>query len=335
MSESDIASGVWFVYDGACPICNYAAQALRIKARYGELHLLNARDTSDHALINLINTQGLDLDEGMVIYCERRLYHGASALHFMAKFGDGEGPFNFANKALFWSDGISVLVYPLMRHARNAMLKVLGKSKIDNLNLKNSPIFQEIFGPAWEGLPKVLKKHYANRPYSTDRVTVEGLLDVSCRSYMRFLRPFYRVLGSLPAVTENNVPVTVNFDSAPDTKAFHFKRVFNFADTMPYHFKSRMLQVSENEVVEIMRFGVCWRMTYSWDGKKVRLRHKGYALKIFGYYLPLPITPLLGRGEADETAVDDDHFDMNVTITHPLFGVVYSYAGSFKVIQQA
>ena len=332
---TNIDNGVWFVYDGECPICGYAAQALRIKQQFGTLHLLDARQESSHPLLAMINEQKLDLDEGMIIYCKGRFYHGESALQFMAKHGDATNAFNITNKSLFWSGGIAKLMYPWMRGGRNALLHRLKKSKIDNLTLNSSPIFQDIFGDSWKDLPIVLKKHYANRPYSQDKVSVEGVLDVSCRSYMRLLRPFYRLLGSVPAITESGVPVTVDFDSEKNTKAFHFNRTFYFTRAKPYHFRSQMLQISGNEVIEVMRFGVCWRMNYGWDGSKVTLRHKGYALKILGHYLPLPISCLVGRGDADEIAVDDDHFDMRVSITHPLFGDVYSYAGRFKVTREA
>jgi len=199
---------------------------------------------------------------------------------------------------------------------------------------KNVPIFQSIFAEHWDDLPVVIEKHYANRPCSNDRVTVKGVMDVSCKGYMNLLKPFYRILGSIPVVSASDVPVTVNFDSAPDTQAFHFNRVFHF-NNRPYQFRSRMLQVGGGEVIEVMRFGICWQMNYSWDGNQVTLRHKGYALSLFGYLLPLPITALVGRGDATETAIDDDHFDMEVKVTHPIFGVVYSYGGRFRVIQEA
>jgi predicted DCC family thiol-disulfide oxidoreductase YuxK len=86
MSNLAEKQGVWFVYDGECPMCNTAAHAFRIKQQYGSLHLINARKTKDDPLIEEINKRKIDLDEGMVIYCEDRFYHGKDALKFMARW---------------------------------------------------------------------------------------------------------------------------------------------------------------------------------------------------------------------------------------------------------
>jgi predicted DCC family thiol-disulfide oxidoreductase YuxK len=77
MSNLAEKQGVWFVYDGECPMCNTAAHAF---------HLINARKTKDDPLIEEINKRKIDLDEGMVIYCEDRFYHGKDALKFMARW---------------------------------------------------------------------------------------------------------------------------------------------------------------------------------------------------------------------------------------------------------
>ena len=101
------------------------------------------------------------------------------------------------------------------------------------------------------------------------------------------------------------------FKSDRDTKFFHFVRTFHFKNAAPYVFHSRMMQIRDNEVIEIMRFGLGWKMLYSWDGEKVILQHKGYALHLFGHFIPLPLTLLMGKGYAEEIAVDENMFDMN------------------------
>src|SRR5690606_19976848 len=123
--------GVWFIYDGDCPICQYAALALRIKREYGALHLLNARTDPDHPLLQAVNARGLDLDAGMVIVHNGTFYHGKRALRFMARHGDNQGWFNRFNRLLFWSDRIAALLYPWMRATRNFLLRRRQRPQID------------------------------------------------------------------------------------------------------------------------------------------------------------------------------------------------------------
>ncbi len=332
MNQPVEKEGVWFVYDGECPLCRSAAQALRISQSLGPLHLINARKSHDNALVKDISLKGYDLDEGMVIYYHGEYFHGKNALKFMARHGSAENAFNAFSKILFWSDHVSNLTYPWLRGARNLLLKQRNIGRIDNLGLKDEPIFKPVFGASWDDLPPVMKKHYANRPYTNDVVTVEGHLDVMSKGPVALLAPLLWLLRLVPPANETRVPVTVNFRSAPDTKEFQFDRIFHFKDKPPYHFRSRMLRIIGNEVIEIMRFGLCWRMLYLWDGTRVLLQHKGYALNILGHFLPLPVTFLIGRGDAEEIPVSDDIFEMSVKVSHPLWGNFYEYKGPFKVV---
>jgi predicted DCC family thiol-disulfide oxidoreductase YuxK len=326
--------GVWFVYDGDCPICTRAAQALKIKETYGSLHLLNAREKQSHPLIDEINKQCLDLDEGMVIFYDDRFYHGEGALRFMARHGETRGLFNYFNKSLFWSESLARFFYPWMRSTRNLLLRMREIPQIDNLNKRDQPIFKSIFGEAWDDLPLIMRKHYANRPYTDDILSVEGCLDVMCSGPIKALRPLFLLLRLIPPYNENNVPVTVTFESVKDTCEFQFNRTFHFTNRKPYRFRSRMIQVEGNEVIEIMRFGIGWRMNYLWQDGKVILKHKGYAMKLFGLYIPLPLTTILGEGYAEEVAVDDETFSMFVEIRHPWWGKIYEYKGQFRITRE-
>lgn len=326
--------GIYFIYDGQCPLCSSAAHALRIKEAYGVLYLINARQDASHPLIQDVTRQGLDLDEGMVIYADDRFYHGKEALKFMARYGQPRNMFTALCKSLFWSDSISTLMYPWMRGTRNMLLWQRRVGQIDNLNLKQAPTFKAIFGDDWDKLPPVMHKHYANKPYTNDLSICEGTLDVICKAPLTWLAPLMMALGQVPAHNETNVPVTVRFQSDKDSRAFHFKRSFQFKTRNPYAFHSRMIQIRNNEVIEVMRFGIGWKMLYLWDGKKVVLQHRGYALYIGGMFIPVPLTLFLGKGYAEEIAVDDATFDMITHITHPLWGRVYQYKGRFKMTKE-
>ncbi len=332
MSNLHKDSKIWFVYDGECPLCKNAALALRIKKDYGKLNLLNARTEIKHPLIEDINEQRLDLDYGMVIYDGSRFYHGKDALIFMAKYGDNKGLFNITNKVLYWSNGIAKITYPWLRGIRNALLKYKRIKRIDNLNLKEHPIFKGIFGDNWDNLPPVMRNHYANRPYSNDITVVKGKLDVMCAGSIKVMAWVFWIMRGIPPYNENNVPVTVKFQSDEDTKFFHFNRVFYFKTRKPYSFKSRMIQVHNNEVIEIMASRLGWRMNYFWEDNRIKLKHKGYILYAFGLFIPLPLTYILGAGNAEEIPIDDNNFDMVVTITHPWWGKIYEYKGQFEVV---
>lgn len=202
----------------------------------------------------------------------------------------------------------------------------------DEADMRNSePTFKAVFGASWDALPPVMKQHYANRPYSNDEVTVEGTLDVMCKGPMKLFAPIMNAMGQVPARNEKDVPVTVRFQSDKNSTAFHFKRTFHFKDGKPYVFHSRMEQIKDNNMIEVMRFGFGWKMFYLWEDGKVKLKHDGYALKLFGHYIPVPFTLLLGKGYAEEVAIDNNTFDMITHITHPLWGKVYEYKGRFTV----
>ncbi|MCB1504542.1 MAG: DUF4166 domain-containing protein [Hyphomicrobiaceae bacterium] len=321
---------ITFVYDGDCPLCTSAAMAMRIKRDYGTLNLINARDELDHPLVRDLTLRGFDLDEGMAIIADDQIHHGHDALVFMARYGETTNAFMAATRGLYWSKGLAALTYPWLRGTRNWLLRRRHVAPIDNMSRKSEPTFKPVFGADWEKLPAVLRAHYANRPYTDDVVVAEGVLDVECQGIMRLLGLLLRLMGQIPARNESNVPVTVRFLSDRNSTAYHFDRTFHFTSGT-YRFHSRMYQTSGNEMVEVMRFGLGWRMRYSWDGEKVVLQHAGYALRLLGHFIPIPLGLLIGEGYAEEIAVDDDHFDMMTHITHPWWGNIYGYRGRFKL----
>jgi len=192
------------------------------------------------------------------------------------------------------------------------------------------PVFAAIFADSCAALPPVMVQHYAHRPYSDDMSVVEGRLDIRCNP---MLKPALWLSRTVPPYSQTDVPVTVQFASAPDSGAFHFNRVFHFKNRKPFHFRSSMTQRHGNEVIERMRYGLCWHAFYRWDGEKVTVRHKGYSWSVGRFSLPLPLTWIMGRGEAEEWPIDEAHFEMSARVLHPLFGKLYEYKGRFKIVQ--
>ena len=193
-------------------------------------------------------------------------------------------------------------------------------------------IFKSVFGFSWDKLPPVFQKRYSNRSFSHDISSVEGEMDISYSKIMSCLMPLFRLLHVLVPYKGKNIPVKVDFRSQIDSDSVCIDRKFYFPGKKPYEFNSCLQVIKDNDVIERMSFGVCWRMHYFYDGKKVVMQHKGYVWRVFGLNIPLPLGIFVGKGHAEEEVIDDNSYRVTMTMTHPLFGTMYSYSGniSFK-----
>jgi hypothetical protein len=193
------------------------------------------------------------------------------------------------------------------------------------------PTFQTVFGARWHDLPSALQQRYANRPFSQDVVTIEGQLTIEMSRLMRLLAPILHLTRTLVPWPGEDIPVTVRFRSEPGSDACHFERTFRFPGRPPWRFNSTLRPREDADLVETMPVGIGWQARYTVDGAKVRIAHRAYRINLFGHALRLPLEWLLGRGTAEEEALDDTHFRMAMTIDHPLLGTVYGYRGTFAI----
>ena len=127
------------VYDRECPACNAYCQVVRIRESVGELRIVDARENSE--VMDEITSQGLDIDQGMVLKMGNQLYYGSDAVHTLALMGSRSGIFNRINYWIFKSKTISSILYPVLRFFRNFLLKILGKTKINNLEIDGNDKF--------------------------------------------------------------------------------------------------------------------------------------------------------------------------------------------------
>ena len=135
MEETEIL----LVYDRECPLCDHYCRMVRIRRDIGRLQLVDAREES--AIMRDITAQGLDIDQGMVLKLRGQIYYGADAIHVLALISSRSGFFNRLNYWMFRSSLLSRIGYPLLRSIRNLLLKLLAKSKINNLGKPNNSRF--------------------------------------------------------------------------------------------------------------------------------------------------------------------------------------------------
>lgn len=130
---------ILLVYDDECPACDNYCRMVRIRDTVGTLKLVNARESSE--VMQEITRQGLDIDQGMVLKVGDVLYYGSDAIHVLSLMGSPSGVFNRLNHWLFRSKGRARLLYPVLRSCRNLLLKILRKTKINNLGLQGNDRF--------------------------------------------------------------------------------------------------------------------------------------------------------------------------------------------------
>ena len=121
------------IYDGECPVCTAYSCAVDVdEGKAGGIKRINAR--SDDDLVRQAKEAGIDLDEGMVVVHDGKLYHGAEALNVMARLAPNRGFGNRLNKLLFSNAAVSRATYPALRAGRNTLLKLLGRKKIAEID---------------------------------------------------------------------------------------------------------------------------------------------------------------------------------------------------------
>ena len=130
---------ILLVYDKECPVCDNYCRLVQIEESAGDLKLIDARESSD--VLDEITALGLDIDQGMVLKMEGEIYYGADAIHALALISSRPGFFNRLNYLMLYSKRVSRILYPVLRGCRNLLLKILGKTKINNLGRENNQKF--------------------------------------------------------------------------------------------------------------------------------------------------------------------------------------------------
>ncbi|BFM50150.1 DCC1-like thiol-disulfide oxidoreductase family protein [Marinomonas sp. THO17] len=130
---------ILLIYDKECPACHFYCQIVRIRQSVGELVLIDARVNPE--VLKEVTEEGLDIDQGMVLKMDGHLYYGADAIHLLSLLSSRSGVFNRLNYRLFSSKKVATILYPILRSLRNLLLKILGKTKINNLKRADNDRF--------------------------------------------------------------------------------------------------------------------------------------------------------------------------------------------------
>lgn len=125
------APELYVVYDGQCPFCSRYISLLRLRDTLGHVELVDAREGGP--AVDEVTASGLDLDDGMVLKMNGRLYHGDECMHRLALLSSSSTAFNRINKAIFRSPTMSRILYPMLRSGRKAVLRMLGRPMLGDV----------------------------------------------------------------------------------------------------------------------------------------------------------------------------------------------------------
>lgn len=318
---------LYLIYDDECPLCRSSAHALNIKKAVGNLVLINARES--HPLVGSAFAHGFDPDLGIIVIYNDQYYFGADAAHFLALLNSSQSKLNAITASVFRVKIFARLLYPVVKSIRRILLKIKGVGAIEQND--GLPLFAKVLGDDWQKLSPFMKKRFSNRPYSNDMLLVNGTMTIKGSRWMCLIKPFLKMSGALIQQDGDNIPVTVKFKSDFNSSKYWFDREFKFPQ--PIYFKSYMMNIKNNIMIEFMRFNIGWRAKFSVDSDSILMSHHGYVFRFFNICIPMPIGLLLGKCNVVERQISEDTFSMEMNLNHFLFGKIYEYKGIFKIAE--
>ena len=116
------------VYDGKCPVCRGYCERLKLADPQRNLVLFDARRPGE--TVTEVYRRGLDINEGMAVTVDGRLYYGSRAIHELTRLAEAESMFGRLNRLAFGSRRLSRYTYPFGKLARNILLRLIGVEKI-------------------------------------------------------------------------------------------------------------------------------------------------------------------------------------------------------------
>lgn len=189
-------------------------------------------------------------------------------------------------------------------------------------------LVQQALGPAWAQLPPALQAHHGAGPRLE-----EGQLDVD---FPAFMAPVLRTVSALGAlVHRRGRAVQTRVERSMVGEHLHWQRTLRYADGQVLRFNSVWAPAAGGQLVEWVNPWLGLRLQPLVQGQQLHFRGVCLVLRLAGRCLPLPEWLALGHTTIHEVAVDGHRVAMDFRLTHPLFGPLFRYAGTFRVDERA
>ena len=184
-------------------------------------------------------------------------------------------------------------------------------------------LMQNALGADWDKLPTALQTHYR-----FGKTIDNGHMDIE---YPRFMQPYLSVLRFMGALIDRGgrqVPTVVEKTVVGERQCW--RRTITWPDGKVVHFNSFWVSASNNQMIEFVNPVLGLQMAVFVEDGKLHYEGVRFVAKLGRWLLPIPEWLVLGHTTIVEEALDETHFAMDFRLTHPLFGQLFRYAGTFE-----
>lgn len=184
-------------------------------------------------------------------------------------------------------------------------------------------LMQNALGADWDKLPPALQAHYRSGN-ATDR----GSMDIE---YPWFMQPYLMLLhlfGALIARRGKQVATVVEKTVIGERQ--YWRRTMTYSDGEVAHFNTTWVSAGGNNVLEFVNPLLGLQMAVHVEDGRLHYEGVRYVVKLGGLLLTIPEWLVLGHTTIVEEAVDETRFAMDFRLSHPLFGQLFRYAGTFE-----
>ncbi|MBI4807829.1 MAG: DUF4166 domain-containing protein [Nitrosomonadales bacterium] len=184
-------------------------------------------------------------------------------------------------------------------------------------------LMQNALGADWDKLPSALQAHYR-----FGKTIDNGHMDIE---YPRFMQPYLSVLHLVGALIDRGgqqVPTVVEKTVVGERQ--YWRRTITFPDGKVVYFNSFWVFASGNQMIEFVNPVLGLQMAVHVEDGKLHYEGVRFVAKLGSWLMPIPEWLVLGHTTITEHAIDATHFAMDFRLTHPLFGQLFRYSGTFE-----
>ena len=191
------------------------------------------------------------------------------------------------------------------------------------MSQRPSSLMQTVLGDAWHQLAPALQAHYQSGA-SVDL----GHLQID---YPRWMQPMLSVLRFMGVLMHRRARhAATRVEKTDDGIRQRWQRTVRYPDGSTLRFNSYWVVTPQRHIIEFVNPVLGLEMVPWVEGARLRYRGVRYVLQLGAWRIGVPEWLVLGHTTIEEVGLDATHFAMDFRLTHPWFGQVFRYAGTFE-----